>query len=75
MTQRPLAEVLRSRTPELLAISGVVGTGEGRLEGRPAFLVLVVRDTAELRARIPAEIEGYPVSIQVTGEIRKLDSK
>jgi hypothetical protein len=72
MAGRPLADVLRSHTPELLEIPGVVGTGEGMRDGRSVFLVLVERDTPELRARIPSEIEGFAVSIQVTGEIRKL---
>jgi hypothetical protein len=75
MAQRPLVEVLRNHTPGLLAIPGVVGTGEGREDGRPVFLVLVVRDSEELRARLPAEIEGYPVSIRVTGEVKGLGRK
>lgn len=75
MTRRPLADVLRSHTPELLAIPGVVGTGEGRRDGRAVFLVLVARDSRELRARLPSEVEGYPVSIQVTGEVRELGGK
>ena len=70
---RPIAEVLAAHTPELMAIPGVVGTGEGRLEERPAVLVLVTRETAELRRRIPRTLEGYPVVIQPTGTVRPLD--
>ena len=44
----PLADVLRQHTPSLLAISGVVGTGEGRSDGQPVFVVIVVRRTADL---------------------------
>ncbi len=72
ITRRPLAAVLKEHTAGLMAIPGVVGTGEGREGGQPAFLVLVARDTPELRAGLPREIEGYPVVIRVTGEVRGL---
>ncbi len=72
MTRRPLSAVLAEHTPALMAIPGVVGTGEGREGDRPVVLVLVVRDTPELRARLPHEIEGFPVVIRVTGEVRGL---
>jgi len=78
-SQRPMADVLKSHTPELMSIDGVVGTGEGKLGdrpgGRPAILVLVARRTPEIDARVPKEIEGYPVEIRVVGEVRKLDQK
>lgn len=72
MTRRPLSAVLAEHTPGLMAIPGVAGTGEGREGDRPALLVLVVRDTPALRARLPREIEGYPIVIRVTGEVRGL---
>jgi hypothetical protein len=78
-SHRPLADVLKSHTPELMGIEGVVGTGEGKLGdqpgGRPVILVLVARRTPEIDARIPKEIEGYPVEIRAVGEVRKLDQK
>jgi hypothetical protein len=70
---RPIADVLASHTPDLMKIPGVVGTAESRLEdGRPCVLVLVVKLTSGLRRAIPATLEGYPVKIQETGEIRAL---
>lgn len=57
----------------LMAISGVVGVAIGALEdGRPCILVLVVKETAENRKLIPAEIEGYPVKIEESGVIRPM---
>lgn len=73
MTRRPLSAVLAEQTPGLMAIPGVVGTGEGREGNRPVLLVLVARDTPELRARLPREVEGYPVVVHVTGEVRGLE--
>ena len=78
-SHRPMADVLKSHTPELMRIEGVVGTGEGKVgdqpDGRPVILVLVARRTPEIDAQIPKEIEGYPVEIRAVGEVRKLDQK
>jgi hypothetical protein len=70
---RPLSEVLAAHTPEWMAFPGVVGTAESRLpDGRPCILVLVARLTPELRAKIPANAEGWPVRIEETGEIHAM---
>ena len=70
---RPLREVLAAHTPDLMKVPGVVGTAESLLDdGRPCILVMVARLTPELKKRIPAEIEGWPVRVQETGEIRAL---
>jgi len=70
---RTLTEVLGAHTPELMQTPGVVGTAESRLEdGRPCILVMVVRLTPELRARLPRQLEGWPVRIEETGEIHAL---
>lgn len=75
MTARPVSEVLKSHTAELMAIPGVVGTGEGASGGPgggPAILVLVSRRTPEVDSRVPKRLEGYPVEIRVVGNVRKL---
>jgi hypothetical protein len=70
---RSIAEVLATHTPELMALPDVVGTAESRTEdGHPCVLILVKRMTPELRERLPAELEGWPVRIEVTGEIRAM---
>ena len=69
-TSRPIAEVLRAHSAELMAIPGVVGTGEGELRGEPAILVLVERRTPEIDSRVPKRLEGYPVDVRVVGEVR-----
>jgi len=70
---RPLAEVLAAHTPDLMALPGVVGTAESRMpDGRPCVLVMVVKSTPELRAKLPRELEGWPVRVDETGEIRAM---
>ncbi len=70
---RPIENVQRDHTDELMAIPGVVGVYLGALDdGTPFIGVMVVERTPELARRIPKEIEGHPVRIDVTGEIRPL---
>ena len=75
VTSKPISEVLQAHTPELMAIPGVIGTGEGELRGEPTVLVLVARRTREIDSRVPKRLEGYPVDIRVVGEVRKLDGR
>jgi hypothetical protein len=71
MTQRSLTDVLAAHSPELMAIPGVTAVAESRLaDGRPCVLVLVVKLTPELRGKIPRELEGWPVRLDQSGEIR-----
>jgi len=73
MFRPPFADVLARHTPELMALPGVVGTYQGAdAEGQPLFVVMIARDDAALRARIPASLEGWSVHVEVTGDIRAL---
>ena len=63
-------KALRDHSGELMSIPGVVGTGEGLCGGRPCIKVFVVKKTPELSGKIPPEIEGCPVEIVETGEIK-----
>jgi hypothetical protein len=73
MPQRPIADVLAAHTPTLMALPGVVGTYQGaRPDGSPMIVVMVAKKSAELERRIPKVLEGWPVTIQVTGEIRAM---
>jgi SepF-like predicted cell division protein (DUF552 family) len=66
--------VLRAHDRDLLAINGVVGVYVGLLDdGKTTCVkVMVVAKTAEIEKAIPKTLEGYPVIIEVTGEIRPL---
>jgi hypothetical protein len=67
---RPLAEVLAAHTPGLMAIPGVVGTAEARTsDGRPCILLMLATSAPDLLAKLPRELEGWPVRTEVTGEI------
>lgn len=72
MPAKPIEEVLKDHTPELMAIPNVVGTAQSLCNGKPCIKVYVIKITPELEQKIPSELEGYPVEIQETGEIRPL---
>jgi hypothetical protein len=73
MPERPIADVLASHTPELMALPGVVGTYQGaRPDGAPAIVVMLARPDPRLERRIPRALEGWPVVLEVTGQIRAL---
>jgi hypothetical protein len=56
-----------------MAIGGVVGVYQGLCEGADCLVIMIEEDTPELRAKLPAELEGYPVRIDAGGPIRPLD--
>lgn len=73
MPERSVAEVLAAHSAALMAVPGVVGTGESRCDGSPCIKVYVEEATRALRERIPEELEGYAVVLEPTGEIGPLD--
>ncbi len=74
MTQKDINAVLRDHDKELLAIPGVVGVYVGLLpdDKTPCLKVMVVKESEDLKRRIPKFIEGYPVLIEESGVIRPL---
>ena len=65
-------EVKEKYESEIMGIPGVTGIGIGGNDRKPglAIKVYVERMTPELKMRIPAKLEGYPVISEATGEFR-----
>jgi hypothetical protein len=74
MTRKDINGVLKDHDKELLGIPGVVGVYVGLLpdDKTPCLKVMVVKETEDLKRRIPKSIEGYPVVIEESGVIRPL---
>ena len=72
MPQKTIEQVLQDHTDNLMTLSGVVGTAQGECNGKPCVIVFVVEKTAELLRQIPSVLEGYPVEVDETGEIKAL---
>jgi len=61
-----ILEVKERHESRLLAIPGVVGVGVN-LETRT---IVVYVETADVCARLPRSLDGYPVRCEVVGKIR-----
>lgn len=72
MTAKSIEQVLKEHTEELMSIPGVIGTAQGLCEGKSCIKVFVIERTPELDQELPDVLEGYPVMIEETGEIRAL---
>lgn len=70
MQQKTIEAVLQEHTDALMSLPGVVGTAQGECVGEPCIKVYVVRQTPQLLEQIPAAIDGYPVVVEESGEIR-----
>ncbi len=70
--KKSIALVLEENTERLMAIAGVVGTGEGLCNNKPCIKIFVIKKTPELQKKIPRTLEGYPVEFEETGDVRAL---
>ena len=75
MADKSIEQVQAEHTADWMAIDGVIGTAIGLHEGRPCIKVLAAVDPEQLKDRIPSNVEGYPVLLEYTGEIRALDEQ
>jgi hypothetical protein len=73
MAGKTIQQVQEQHTNEWMAIPGVVGTAIGQDKGKPCILILTAANTEQIRKRIPAMVDGYPVVVQYVGEIHALD--
>ncbi len=70
--QLPIEQVKAKHETQLLTIEGVEGVGIGEELSKRVLKVYVVKKTKTLQEKIPSQIEGYPVRIEVTGEFHAL---
>jgi hypothetical protein len=73
VNRKPIEQVLRENAAHWMTLPGVVGTAIGLHQDKPCIMVLVAQRADELAKTIPTSVEGYPVVIEVTGEIKALN--
>jgi len=73
MKAKTIVEVLEAHSDDWMSIPGVVGTAIGEFEGKPCLKILVTSRNDDLSKRIPPQIAGFSIVIQVTGEFQALD--
>jgi hypothetical protein len=72
MPRSSIGDALAALTERVMTLPGVVGTAQGRRRGKPCLLVFLSRRSAALLRRIPGRVQGYPVTIKKTGNLRAL---
>lgn len=70
VSEKSVTAALAELTPQLMSLSGVVGVGEGRCDGKPCIRVLVAERSSKLVEQINEIVQGETVEIVETGEIR-----
>jgi hypothetical protein len=74
MTLEEVTDVMDRHTDEVMRVEGVVGIAIGALEDSTFCIQVLVRErTDEVDRRIPDVIEGVPVVLEETGEIRPMN--
>jgi hypothetical protein len=73
MCEKTIQQVQEENTDVWMAIPGVVGTAIGTHKDKPCIVILTAVETERISRQIPSAIEGYPVVIRYTGQIRALD--
>ena len=68
MPSRTIEDVLKKYTSDLMAIPGVIGTGQGLCDGEPCIKVFLIKNTRESGDKIPKELEGFKVEVEETGK-------
>ena len=75
MAGTTIQEVLKQHTDRLMVIPGVVGTAIGECDGSPCIKVFVVKKTTDIMNKIPSKLDGFPVTVEETSTIRRLEEK
>ena len=75
MPPKTIEEALIRHTDELMQVKGVVGTAQGLCDNKPCIKVFVIKRTKDLEEKLPRSLDGFPVEIEETGEIRALPER
>ena len=66
-----IQDIKKKHEAELMAIPGVVSVGIGLdPTGRPAVIMGLDKSRPEVEARIPSQLEGHPLIVQILGPIK-----
>ena len=68
---RTIQEVKKLHEASLLKMPGVISVGIGFNKDKiPAIIIGLEEAKTEIISGIPADLDGYPVEVQITGSIR-----
>lgn len=64
-----IEDVQRRHEQQLMNIPGVTAVGIGEQNGQSVIVIMVNQRTEELNQKLPSQLEGFGVKIEVSGEI------
>lgn len=70
MSSKPIEQVIKEHTPDLMSVPGVTGTAQGLCNGHPCIKVFVTQMNKKIKEQVPEKIEGYTVKVEETGTFR-----
>jgi hypothetical protein len=65
-----ITAIISANSATILGLEDVVAIGQARCNDQPCIRVLLASDNSDTRAKLPAEIDGVPVSVEVSGSFR-----
>lgn len=66
-----IQDVKKKHESRLMSLPGVVSVGIGRdPQGKPAVIVGLDSPRSDTQARIPTQLDGYPLLIQILGPLK-----
>jgi hypothetical protein len=70
---KDINKVVEEYSQKFMAIPGVVGVAVSELDDHtPCIWIMVKELTPEIESKVPKMLEGHPVVIHVSGEIRPM---
>ncbi|MBF0430162.1 MAG: hypothetical protein HQK83_02700 [Fibrobacteria bacterium] len=73
MKKKTIETVISENRAALMDRPGVVAVGLGKTDGQLCIKILLTQPSLVLRESIPDSLEGYPVIMEISGEINALD--
>jgi hypothetical protein len=65
---KSIMEVQEKYSDSIMAIPGVQGIGIGEKNKKECIIIFVSKITKDMKKKIPKELEGFPVKIEISGE-------
>ena len=72
MTTKNIEQVLREQRDWIMAVPGVVCTGIGLCGDHPCIKVYTSEPASTLAGKLPGQLDGYAINIEMTVPIRAL---
>jgi len=67
MPDRNIEQLITLNADRIMALADVVAVAEGQCDGHACIKVLLAKENADTRSRLPSELQGIPVMVEISG--------